>query len=142
MNDLCVLVMDRYVGDDWVVGPITLSLRYARFDLTGATVTALVYVTDTLAPVATLTEIASENGGIKVATDRITGTLTEVWVSRSITAGIKPQDRRSTQFPTRVCILVEDSSGRLHTGYTILFRPLDRRMTLCSSDSELINLQA
>ena len=121
-------VIERYIGDDWTIGPIVLTDAGAAANLTGSTVTAILYAREQIGPVATLTETAVPGvGGLLVASDRTTGVVTEAWMDRAITAAIKPQDRRDASFPTRLAIVVADSRGRERTWLMVLFRPLDRR---------------
>ena len=121
-------VLDREVGDDWTVSGITLTDGGQPANLVDATVTALFYARDVLAPVATLTETPVQGvGGLTVAADRTTGVLTEAWIAQAITATVKAQDRRDTCFPTRLAIVVTDSRERDRTFLIIPFRALDRR---------------
>ena len=121
-------VVERYVGDDWTLGPIALTAGGVAMDLTGSTVLAEVYARDVLAPVAVLAEVPVPGvGGLTAAADRTSGLLTELWVAAIVTAAIKPQDRREARYPTRIDILVRDSRGRTRTVLIVLMRPLDRR---------------
>ena len=121
-------VLDREVGDDWTVSGITLTDAGQPANLDGATVTALFYARDILAPVATLTEaLVAGVGGLTVAADRTTGVITEAWIAQALTVAVKPQNRCDTQFPTRLAIVVMDSKQRERTFLIIPFRPLDRR---------------
>ena len=120
-------IIERYVGDDWTVGPITLTAAGLPIDLTGATVSGLFYAREHLAPVAVLTETETPDvGGFIVAADRTTGVLTEAWVAAALTATVKPQDRRDAVYPTLLAILVKDSRGRERTYLKIFIRALDR----------------
>ena len=121
-------VLDREVGDDWTVSGIALTVAGQPADLVGATVTALFYAREHLAPVAVLTETPVLGvGGLTVAADRTTGVIAEAWVASATTAAVKPQDRLDTTFPTRLAIVVTDSRGRARTFLIVPFRALDRR---------------
>lgn len=119
-------LIERYVGDDWTVAPIALTARAAAFDATGSRVSAEVYVAYQAAPALVLTEGA----GLTVAADRTTGVVTDLWVPKSLTSTVPAQDRRATNYPTRIDIVVTDSRGRSRTWLIIPVLPLDPRSDL------------
>lgn len=130
-------LIERYVGDDWTVGPIALTAGGAPFDATGAVVSAEVYAAYQAAPVATLVEGA----GVTMAADRTTGVISELWVSRDVTSAIPAQSRAvgpagggrpASGYPTRIGIVVTDSLGRRRTWLIVPVLPLDRRTDLPS----------
>ena len=113
----------RYVGDDWLVGPLTLSHNGVPVDLTGSTVTALFYQSGAVAPVAILTETA----GITMPLVRTTGVITQIKLPKTVTATVPVQDRTATTWPTRLQVEVTDSNGNTRTYALVLFLPLDPR---------------
>lgn len=122
-------LVTRYVGDDWVLGPITLTSASNPFDATGAQISAEVYAAFQLAPAVVLTE----GSGVTVAADRTTGVIAELWVPKVVTANIAAQDRRATTYPTRIDVVVTDSLGRSRVWLIIPMLPLDRRSDLPSA---------
>lgn len=127
--------IERYVGDDWTIGPVSLTAGAAAMDLTGATVTADVYAAFQASPVVTL----AEGAGVTVAADRTTGVLTDLWVQRAVTAAVPSRGQPSAvppsfagpvQYPTRIDIVVTDSRGRRNTVLIIPVVPLDPRIDL------------